>query len=411
MSYDLRCFGWENCIIPHTLKAVQSLLPRWNQLKILRKKHTDDEENLRLVSNFFYNTVDGHYMPAYTKGALIGDGSYANIYLGKRGIFKPEDGRTDGIIHIRRDMPMDDICIKEIRLLITDEERDGSPNTRRTAYEDEMRAILHEAFLHALVIKTFESVNMAKKVPKLYEVVGVTRRGLKPTAPQDFESVWMVMEMLRGHTLEKYLRIHLVPQAFQENETVLIDIFIQLAHCLHILQTKLRFNHRDIKLNNLFVRYHAEDDIWEKELNIENYGPYTCRQDIIIFDFGFSCIGCSVENTAIVSAGSWFDKDDLCFKQGRDLCQFLYALNVFYPLHKFVSQALLEILTYAMTVTVDDVSINLFNGVDIDGAPQAGNTRVVFNQGIYTFLKQAHVAVHGCEPLTFLAMLRAYNRV
>jgi len=399
--------------VPHTLKAVQTLVPKWSDLKILRKKQDENGEDLRLVSSFFHDTTFGPYMPGYTKGKRIDEGSYGNIYLGTRGIYQPKSGKTNGIIHLERDHAMEEVCIKEVRLRITEEERSGTPRTKQKAYEEELRSTLAEAFLHALVLKTFETVGIPQRVPKLYEVVGYVRQGHAAESPSDFESVWMTMEMLRGHTLERYLRLHLKPiymstDAAKENEQIILDVLLQLAHCLYILQTRLHFNHRDIKLNNLFVRHHKDE--WIRDLEIEGYGPYTCKQDITLLDFGFSCIGCPIDNNCIINAGSWFEEKDLCFKKDRDLCQFLYALHASYPLDKYLSTEFYSFLSKAMIADNCGLSINLFNGVNTDGAPNLAPGRVVFDEGIYTFLKNEGVFAPGCEPLQFLSALRDYER-
>ena len=404
MSYDLRCFGWESCVIPHTLKSVQNLIPTWSDLKILRKKKQDENgEELRLINSFFRDSKIGPYMPGYTKGERIDDGTYGNIYLGTRGIYKPLHGKTNGIIHLERDKAMEDICIKEVRLRITEEERKSSTIVRTAAYEEELRIILAEAFLHALVLKVFENVGIPQRVPKLYEVIGHTEDGREARYPDDFNSVWIIMEMLRGHTLARYLGMYLIPisaipSASAENEAIITDILIQLAHCLAILQSRLRFNHRDMKLNNIFVRHHETDEEWERELLIEGYGSYQCKQDITMIDFGFSCIGCPVENKSIVSAGSWFEEGESCFKRGRDLCQFIYALNVSYPLHKYVSANFYSFLSRVMIADIAGSNVNLLFGVDENGVPNRPQDRdtATFHQGIYIFLKDDRVEVPGC---------------
>jgi len=414
MSYDLRCFGWESCVIPHSLKAIQTLIPQWNDLKILRHKTNTPHgktkpDELQLLNQFFKNAEKKPYMPGYTKTSKIGDGSYAHIYLGKRGVFFPMNDKTDGIVHISRDVPMDEICIKEVSLKVTRDEQRGSPQTRKGAYADEIRAILHEAFLHALVLKVFEHQGLPKQVPFLHEVVGLTKRGHSANSPDDFEAVWIVMELLRGQTLENYLKRHLEPHEFEANEKILIDILVQLAHYLRILQKTLRFNHRDMKLNNLYVRAH-ESRVWTKSLEIPDFGSYKCQLDLTLLDFGFSCIGCEMEGTTLVSAGSWFDEGDRCFKPGRDLCTFLYALHSVFPLPYFVSPAFYSLLRQAMSAKQGQETYDLLRGVDIQGTPNtsAHPLTIQFHQGIYKFLSKDNVEMTGCEPSAFLKALHEY---
>lgn len=421
MSYDLRCFGWESCVIPHSLKAIQTLIPQWKDLKILRHTPntahgkakplgTKGPDELQLLNQFFKDSEKKPYMPGYTKTSKIGDGSYAHIYLGKRGVFFPMNNKTDGIVHISRDVPMDEICIKEVALKVTRDEQRGSPTTRKGAYADEIRAILHEAFLHALVLKVFEHHGLPKQVPFLHEVVGLTKRGHSANSPDDFEAVWIVMELLRGQTLETYLKRHLEAHEFEANEEILIDILVQLAYYLQILQTTMRFNHRDMKLNNLYVRAH-ESRTWKKSLEIPDYGSYACKLDLTLLDFGFSCIGCESEFTTLVSAGSWFDENDRCFKPGRDLCTFLYALHSVFPLPYFLSPAFYDLLRQAMRAKQEGKSVDLLRGVDIQGSPNtsAHPMTIQFHQGIYKFLSKDNVEVPGCEPSAFLKALRMYT--
>ena len=407
MSYDLCCFGWDGCMVPSNLKAVQTFVPKWTDLKILRKKKDENGEDLYLINFFFQDPSIGPCMPGYTKEKHVDTGSYGNIYVGTRGIFQPKNGKTNGIIHLERNHAMEEICIKEVRLRITDEERAGSPRTRKRAYEEEIKCILAEAFLHALVLKVLETEGNPLRVPKLYEVVGYTKQGKVANSPQDYESVWMIMEMLHGHSLDRYLRLNLKTDEKAANEAIILDILIQLAYTLNILQTRLYFNHRDIKLNNLFVRRHTEE--WKSEITIDGYGPYTCKADITLLDFGFSCIGCPMDKSCI-NAGSWFDEGDLCFKQDRDLAQFLYALNASFPMDRYVSSKFYEFISSIMFAQTAHRCYNLLYGVNTDGSPNVTPGPVIFDEGIYIFLKNEGVVVPGCEPLKFLLALKEYER-
>ena len=412
MSYDLRCFGWESCVIPHTLKSIQNLVPTWNHLKIIRQNRSirDYPDELYFLNQFFYDLSGNPYMPGYTKGTHIGDGSYAHIYLGKRGIFRPLNNKTDGIVRMLRSVPMEDICIKAVPLRVTREEQRGTPHTRHKAYDEEIRAILHEAFLHALVLKVFEKEGLRRHVPFLHEVIGLTKKGHAANTPDDFEAIWLLMEKLKGCTLEMYLKRNMIPFHFKENEEILVDILVQLAHYLNILQINLRFNHRDMKLNNLFVRY--TNNMEKITLEIPNYGTHTCTRTITLLDFGFSCIGCEATNSTIISAGTWFHEEDNCFKKGRDLCTFLYSLYTTFlsedrSLSHYVSPEFHDLISNAMIAHIkNDKQLDILQGIDYYGNP--GTETPQFNQGIYIFLSNDNVQVPGCEPTIFLESIRGY---
>jgi serine/threonine protein kinase len=413
MSYDLRCFGWESCVIPHSLQGITNLVPTWTDLKILRHLQNTPHsrvkpDDLRLLNQFFYDADGKPYMPGYTKGEQIGDGSYARIYLGKRGIFHPIQDKTDGIVNLSRNVHMNDICIKDVPLRVTRQEQHGSPRTRQHAYDEELRSILHEAFLHALVLKVFQYEGLPQQVPVLHEVVGLTKKGHTAHGPDAFESVWLLMERLRGVTLETYLKRTWIPHDYNNNETVLIDILIQLAYSLHILQKRLRFNHRDMKLNNLFIR---SQDASNQMLSVPNYGIHRCQRILTLLDFGFSCIGCKYDGHPLVSAGTWFHEEDTCFKPGRDICTFLYALHAAYPLDDYISPALYTALRTAMVAICNDTSIDLLCGLDKDGHPLTHSTQPIqFHEGLYKCLSQPNLQIPGCEPLTLLSVLRVYTQ-
>lgn len=412
MSYDLRCFGWESCVIPHSLQGITNLVPTWKDLKILRHMNRMKPDELHLLNQFFYDADKRPYMPGYTKGEPIGDGSYARIYLGKRGVFHPINDKTEGIVNLSRNVHMNDICIKEVPLKVTREEQRGSPRTKQKAYDEELRSILHEAFLHALVQKVFQYEGLPQQVPVLNEVIGLTKKGHAAQLPDDFQCVWLLMERLRGVTLETYLKHTWIPHKYTENEGVLIDILVQLAYSLHILQKRLRFNHRDMKLNNLFIR--SQESATDRMLSIPHYGIHRCQHILTLLDFGFSCIGCEVDGKALVSAGTWFHEDDSCFKPGRDICTFLYALHAAYPLLDYISESLYDRLHHAMFAVCDGTQLDLLRGVDIYGNLYPHGISLAqpiqFHEGLYKCLSQPRLDVPGCEPITLLKSLRVYTQ-
>ena len=426
-SYDLSPFGWDGCSIPTDLHDVCKYLPSWIHMKILRNPQQLNGYELYFPYKYLKHGTD-EYMPGYIKGDIDDDGGYAQIYKARRAIFKPSDESTkSGVsVHLVKCKPFTDVCIKEVRLNITPEEEAAPQDIRKQIYEDEMNAILYEAFLHALLYKTLEKEGFPSAVPHIHEILANTKGKADPTSPCDFESIWIVMEYVNGSTLEKFLKRKLVPirnghsrmvtQASAEtNEKILIDVLIQLAMYLQILQEKVRFNHRDLKINNLFVRHHGLDEHWKQTLTIPDIGAWNCINDIVMLDFGFSCIACGSgfdnPRATLVGAGSWFKTEHDCLKYGRDLGQFLYSLHCTFPLQDYVSPAFFDMLHKSMFAVRGDERIDLLMGFADDGSPLGGSglpRSIKFNDGIYIFLRDSTVDIPGCSPTVFLKALSVY---
>jgi serine/threonine protein kinase len=315
---DLCQFGWDGCNIPTNLKEVCKHLPTWRHLKTLRPKQVYDNADVYFTWKYIKDKHGSSFIPAYYKDSLDDEGGgYALIYKGRRAMFRPIAQSVPGSIRLEKSSHFGEICIKEVRLNITPEEDAAPPALRERAYNDEINAILYEAFLHALLAKTMEIAGHSSTIPRLYEIVAHAGGKQNPSTPTDFESIWITMEFLEGSTLEKFLEHNLKSGNFKHNEKLLIDICVQLAAYLHILQEKTRFNHRDLKINNIFVRKHSSD--WTRRIMVPDFGPWVCTNDIVLIDFGFSCIACGSDyanpRATLVGAGSWFQSEHDCFKK------------------------------------------------------------------------------------------------
>lgn len=414
--YDLSHFGWDNCSIPTNLHNIGIYIPSHKSLKSLRKPTNFNNREIYFPHTFFKHG-DEVYMPAFEKGVLHTDGGYANIYKGRRAIFVPDGTQQKGSVRIIRKEDFAEICIKEVKLTIRPSENSASPTTRRHAYTEEIHAILYEAFLHALLSKTLEREGFPSAVPRMYEVVAHTNGAQNTGDPTFTKSVWITMEFIHGFTLEKYLQKHLHtlsthPTSSEQNQLIYMDVLIQLAFYLRILQEKVRFNHRDLKINNIYVRHHDPD--WSRVLHIPEFGDWKCRIDIVLIDFGFSCIACgegySNPRATLIGAGSWFRPEHDCLKYGRDLCQFLYSIHSSFPFADYVGYDFLAIIRKALQATKGTSIIDLFKGVDAHGVPNTASVapkHVLFNEGIYIFLRDHDVEIPGCNPIAFLKSLRA----
>jgi serine/threonine protein kinase len=289
--------------------------------------------------------------------------------------------------------------------------------TDEREFIDEINAILYEAYLHALLDVTLERAGIRGFVPRLHEVVGLSISGEPLTSPVELDTIWMTMEFMDGCTLEKYIGFKFRSGTVASNTVLIKEILLQLAHVLNVLQAKLLFNHRDLKINNLYVRLHDDID-WRKWLLIPGIGRLECRTDLVMIDFGFSCIACgsgfSKPRSTLLGAGVYFTPDDDCLKKGRDLAQFLYSLHCAFPLQNYISKPLYDMIHTAMLAEkrgrLMTRTYDLFMGVDAAGNPTIHSKlpgSIKYNDGIYLFLKDNGVDVPGCEPVAILTALKA----
>lgn len=433
--YDLSHLGWDNCILPSDLKDISARLPNYKHLKSMRVSEIHKGVRLLFPHRFFRHR-GMLYMPAFQKGALYMDGGYARIFRGKRAIFRPLSAhQTTGKLSLKKTTKFKDICIKEIELNITEEEDAAPPPVRTQSYIDEINAILYEACIHALVQKTLEREGYGDAVPIMYDVLANARNVPDIRDPTSIDSVWITMKFMQGVTLETFLRKTLIrlphgghyspAQRKRQliNERILLDVCIQLAYYLYLLQKHIRFNHRDMKINNVYIQYHgdgrASDDgeKWSQTIPMPIIGRWSCMNHTILLDFGFSCIACGPGYTyprrTLVGAGSWFPSESDCLKMGRDLAQFLYSLHACFPLQDYISHELYAVFhrAFQATTPTSREPVDLMKGVDEAGRPIYRRTlphTVTFHQGIYLFLCAPGTEVPGCEPFAFLHTLASY---
>ena len=400
-ALNLCTFGWDEALIPANLSNLCKHLPTWSQLKTLRDPVPLGTHEVYFPHHYFHDLSGAQYMPAIEKGELYNDdGGYSQVFKAQRCLFNPV-GDKYGNVRLDRTGPFTEMCIKEISLQV-------EPEDSETVYNDEIKAILYEAYLHALVQKTLEKTALKSSIPALFEIVATTVSGEQATSPKDIVSIWMTMELLNGQTLEKFLKRKFSLGTKESNTALLKEIILQLAAILNILQSALNFNHRDLKINNVYVRAAATAaSTVASRFTIPGIGDFERTIEIVMLDFGFSCIACGSgfinPRATLLGAGSYFRPEDDCLKKGRDLAQFLYSLHCFYPLQEAVTPLFFEILHGALKATRRDRTYDLLMGLDSIGTPLLHATlprSIKYNNGIYLFLRDNTVDVPGCEPLT-----------
>jgi len=403
MAIDLSPFGWAGLSLSLDLHDLVRSLPSWRHLNILQ----DANATALLFPNAPLTSPDisGSFIPGYTKGAILNSkGSYSNIYYGRRTLYKCKSLVGDRL-DVSRWVPPHDIAIKEIYLNITKEEDTASPQSRHDAYEDEISAILYEAVIHVLVYKSLDFVGLSRYTPRMYEIVA---EAVPPSdSPTHITSIWFCMELLKGSTMDEYLRKYLVKSNRARNEVILTDFLIQCAVVLNHLQTKLRFHHRDLKLNNIYQREPSTGI--RAPLTLPNGVKWVPTLDLVLLDFGFSCIACgSISRTprsTLVGAGSWFTLDDDCCKEGRDMAQLIFSLHCHFPLQDYVGADYLSFFRHVMMATDHGRPIQILNGFTPDGHLLAAGAPFDYHNGIYHFLKRNSVDIPLCKPSVFLDLL------
>jgi serine/threonine protein kinase len=397
VDFNLTVFGWDGLSIPSNLKQICKQLPKWTQLKFLRDACIVGEHQLHFPHAYFHDASGTPFMPAFEKVELINDnGGYAEIYKARRSIYAPE-GSIYGSVRLNRVKEFEDICIKEIVLSASE---DADENLK------EINAILYEAYLHALLYRSLEHAGLQSIVPKIYEIVATSTTGAPAVSPAEIASIWINMELLEGTTLDKWLQVKFRNTTRSANSALLRKILIQLATILDHLQSTLEFNHRDLKVNNVFVRHHATP--WSRTI-----GAATFDIDLVLIDFGFGCVACGSgfpnPRGTLLGAGNYFRPEDDCLKVGRDLAHFLYSLHCLFPLEELLERDLYAKLHAAMRATRGARTYDLWMGVDAIGNPLVGpRPRIIrFNNGIYHFLRDGCSEVPGCAPRAILSALGA----
>ncbi len=405
MSLSLEQHGWKGCVIPLSLENIEEHLPTWRDLQVIRPPETYGKRMLQIP----YEPVKDNIMPAFQMGDELDEGTYGQIQLAQRALYQIANPTRP--TQLQRIAEFAEIVCKINE--IDEQYYEGNTDAEREAwYAEEVQAILHEASLHALAYHTLASHNFPHVIPQLYEVYATSRSGARHlSTAADVDSVMIGMEYVRGETLHKYFATHFQIvrtgefDRISRNDRLLMDILIQLSIYLDILQTDLRFNHRDLKINNVLRRHHAS--LWCKTFEHAALSrPWMALHDLVIIDFGFSCVACDDTRKSLVQAGSWFKPSHDCLKRGRDIALFLHCLQCYYPLEDRISPKFLHVLRNACTISYGEGGkfiCLLETAMDRRGDPKEG--AMEFGDGIYKLLRREDIEVPGCAPHTLLRTL------
>jgi len=202
------------------------------------------------------------------------------------------------------------------------------------------------------------------------------------------------MEYIKGDTLLKFMNSNFKRSTKELNGVIFLDCLKQLALILQVLQTELRMNHRDIKINNILIR------------NSDTKTPV-----LVLIDYGFACIANGLDDPMTnLEAGAYFGPKYACFKHGRDLVQFLYSIHCHFPFEEYFSCDLVQLVKPWMQVIYKHGVANLLNGVTSAGYhSETKIPNLVYDEGIYIFLRRPEVDPLQCSPANILADIETFK--
>ena len=164
-------------------------------------------------------------------------------------------------------------------------------------------SFINEGLIQYYSYKILEKYNLQFSIPKVYEIF------LKSN------NIYLCMEYLETITFDTFLL-----QSNQPENDLLYSL-LQVCIILNILENKIYFNHRDLRITNILI------------LNkpVEYTFNYQCKKykiqtsfHICLIDFGFACIG--KEKTTMNANEKLFSNSVKCLKDGRDIFQLLVSI-------------------------------------------------------------------------------------
>jgi len=400
--YDISIYGLGKHLIRDDLTDLSNNLPTWKDLipVLCPSISLPDYQTLgKLIEDLSGNA----WMPAFRWDSLLTEGTYGKVYKGNRVVYK----RFDNSQQYKLIQGFEHIVLKEIAI---------PGNLHSGDHEREVKAIMYEATIHALVTQFFKKISWSFAVPNLYEIF--TRGAQHISTIYDIKEVVFCMEYIRGVTLYEFLKQQLIPSGglgdqTKKNDAIYLRIIAEIALQLREVQVNLRMNHRDMKVNNILIRHRKPD--WIPVFT--TFFPALADFDkfnfnIVLIDYGFACIACGdahdTPEISMLAAGSWFGPTDPCFKSGRDLVQFIFCVECYFPRRRYFSDSLCLLIEKWMTVSYSEGTAHLWYGISAMGRPFLNQQKLMFDTGIYEFLRRTEVNPSHCAPQKILEDIQTY---
>jgi serine/threonine protein kinase len=202
-----------------------------------------------------------------------------------------------------------------------------------------------EAILQAVCFKTIMNAGLNGSIAKPYDIF-MTSNEIRYT-----------MEYIDGISFHTFLNLP------GTEEKTFLNCLMQLCFILYTLDIHLNFDHRDLRIENIWIRPLNSEQVYTLKIDGVVYN-IAFKYQVILLDFGFACIGDSTRKAIVNLGNEVFSPIDPCPKAGRDLYQllnsvfenkqiqekfsheFLQQIQVWMKPHKIRSSNLSYIITY-----------------------------------------------------------------
>jgi len=124
------------------------------------------------------------------------------------------------------------------------------------------------------------------------------------------------MEYIDGLSFKDFIADH--------TEDEIVNCIIQLCYILFVLERSLNFDHRDLRIENVWIRPLTISKNYQIQIgSAESVETLQFKFQVVLLDFGFACIGNLARKSVVNLGDNVFSEIDPCPKNGRDMYQFL----------------------------------------------------------------------------------------
>jgi len=184
--------------------------------------------------------------------------------------------------------------------------------------KEDIQVLLKECMIQLVLAEVSKDEPDGPYVPRLYEVA----------YNDDTRQAFIRSELMRN-SLEDLI----LSNSPTQNNHLLPDAIIQITKQLDFFGKTVQFSHRDLKGDNIMYI--------KKEKEKEN------KRIFKLIDFGLSCL---TFHGLTIQGGDYFPETGACFKQSRDIMQFLYYLVI--AMDKLIDPIFLAKLKEMLVATI-----------------------------------------------------------